>query len=108
MNRKAHNFFTALALPDVPGRVIDACNHELAKASQELGPRHRKVLHDPVSAGQACARVAGEMGRPGHEGVFAAQMHLMEDMVSDSLVKMKMGPRLTAKNVFDFYTDNFL
>jgi len=91
----------------VPGRVIDACNRELDKASRDLGPRHRSVLHDPLSAGQACARVATEMGRPGEEGAYAAIAHLAEDMASDSMVKVRLG-KVTAKSVFDFFTDNWL
>ncbi|MDA4133133.1 MAG: hypothetical protein OK454_08430, partial [Thaumarchaeota archaeon] len=96
------------ALPNVPGKVIDGCNRELDKASATLGPRHRSVLHDPLSAGQACAKVAREMGRPGEEGAYAAMAHLVEDIVSDGMVKMQIGPRLTAKNIFDFWTDYFL
>lgn len=104
MNRKAHNNSTRMLLPGVPSTLINAVNHELDKPSAWAGPSHRKYLHDPLSAGVTGAAVATKMGYPAWMGVAAAQAHLLEDRISDQMVKVKIGKGLTLKKLFDYAT----
>jgi len=107
VNRKAHNRITQGVLPGVPAEVIDGCNRILDAASKDLGPNHRVVNHDLLSATRACAGVATKYGRPPSEGASAAVAHLMEDAISDRLVQIRVAPHLSAKNVFDFISERW-
>ena len=108
MNRIAHNRITSVLCPDVPLRLINSVNHELDKPSATLGPRHRVLFHDPLSAGLVGISVALKMGYPPDMGFRAAQAHLLEDHASDQLVKVTLGKvrgkRVSAKHVFDALT----
>lgn len=108
MNRKAHNWFTGALYPTIPKQVIDGCNAILDEPSATLGPRHRVVNHDIISASTACARVAKTLGRPESEGIAAANAHLLEDHVSDTMVAVRLGPMMSMKNLFDFWSDHLL
>ena len=107
MNRKAHNLITSHALPDVSEEVIDGCNRILDAASKDLGPRHRVINHDMLSATRACAGVATRLGSLPEDGARAAIAHLMEDAISDRMVAIRVAPGLSAKNIFDFITERW-
>ena len=98
---------TRTTFPGIPSQVIDGCNRVLDAASKDLGPNHRIVNHDFLSATQACAKVAEKFNRPAIEGAQAAMAHLLEDRISDGMVKIRVAPGISLKNIWDMYTQGW-
>jgi hypothetical protein len=102
--------------PDVPLKVINAINFRLDQPSAIYGPSHRRFNHDLLSASVIGAQVALAMGCTAEQGVRVAAAHLLEDSVSDKMVKVvtpflirgrgrqRKVKRLTAKHIFDALT----
>jgi hypothetical protein len=109
MNHRAHGVFTKKLFPDIPKELIDEVNSALDAASHDLGPSHRSVNHDPLSAAATGIACAARLRQPADMGVRAAYAHLLADRLSDKMVDIPagrglFGQALTAKKVFDLLT----
>lgn len=109
LNHKAHAVFTKKLCPDIPVELIDEVNSALDAASHDLGPRHREVNHDPISAAAAGLAAAARLHLPADMGVRAAYAHLLADRVSDRFVEIPVakgvfGQNISAKKIFDLLT----
>jgi hypothetical protein len=84
-NRRAHRSWASWLLGDDYDEVHEAIDRPVKR----LGPRHRKLNHDPISAAVIGCRAAKRKKKTCAGGAAAGLLHIFQDFLYSSVKRRK-------------------